>query len=95
MTQPSSFDFPSGDSGGRDSRPEPSARHSLTTYQHRAGTLGSFPLLPRSCGNRDRSRFRSPGFIFPFQAELTAGRKPRLLFRLSGVFLLRFADRQL
>jgi hypothetical protein len=26
--------------------------------------------------------------------ELTATRKPRLLFWLSGLFLLRFADRQ-
>jgi succinate dehydrogenase/fumarate reductase cytochrome b subunit len=28
-------------------------------------------------------------------AELRSTRKPRLLFRLSGVFLLRFAERQL
>jgi hypothetical protein len=27
-------------------------------------------------------------------AELRSTRKPRLLFRLSGVFLLRFAERQ-
>ena len=33
------------------------------------------------------------GTSIPF-AELRSTRKPRLLFRLSGVFLLRFADRQ-
>jgi hypothetical protein len=34
------------------------------------------------------------GILLLHRAKLAATRKPRLLFRLSGVFLLRLADRQ-
>ena len=47
----------------------------------------------RSRSDRRRSRFLPAPF--PRRDGATATRKPRLLFRLSGEFLLRFADRQL
>lgn|GEM_PF-2950497 len=49
----------------------------------------------REYSRRDGMRAGSIGFGDPLLARgAAAGRKPMLLFRLSGVFLLRFAERQ-
>ena len=71
---------------------KPAARSVRACYQHRAASWEILPAANKRRRGTGKRPVQSSGIRRPDWARAT--RKPKLLFRLSGEFLLRFADRQ-